>query len=370
MSRYGWSVPSLMVAGLCLAGCADLPDRQLVIEHRVVAAQVEVTVPLDPDELLVPSRNQVLPLETARITPFVVTPEGAVDPSELDPMWIACELLPGGGPFACLQAAMPLAPEDLPECITVTVEDLAAGPPEVPSPCLLSRDGVAELAVPPSQGVLAGADYELVLVGSTPQGTSTQQCATELLAAEANTPDDCVYGVQLVSVGPKALLFSLAEQFGVDLGDIEVPSPEDIDDPDRNPRITSFQVSVVDDNGDELVPPRDVAMGEQITARRGDILRIDTTSPAADLQPFRIPINNGDSFEQREEAFVGDWFRTWGEQLSPASADPTSFNEWTLRAGGQDESDLPPGGLAHMFYVVRDTRGGVAWWWFSVEVME
>ena len=353
-----------------LVACADLPDRQLVIEHRILAAQVAVTMPLDPNEPLEPSRNQVLPLETARITPFVVGPSGAVDAAAIAPMWIACELFPGGGPFACIENAIPLAPEDLPDCVSVTPDDLATGVPDVASPCLLSREGAPELTVPPSQGVLGGADYELILIGGPPGGTTTQRCATELLAGVADTPDDCLYGVQVVSVGPKPLLFQLADQFGVDLGDIETPAPDEVDAPDLNPRITSFRVSVVDNRGNELRPAQEVAPGEVITAKAGDILRIDTTSPVEDLQPFRIPTNNGATFEDQEEAYTGDWLRTWGEQLSPSSGDPESYNEWTLRRGDQDDTDLPPDGIAHMYYVLRDTRGGVNWWWFSVEVTE
>jgi hypothetical protein len=45
-----------------------------------------------------------------------------------------------------------------------------------------------------------------------------------------------------------------------------------------------------------------------------------------------------------------------------------SRNEWTLEIGQQDEDEAPPDGRATLFYVLRDGRNGVDWWWISVEV--
>ena len=39
-----------------------------------------------------------------------------------------------------------------------------------------------------------------------------------------------------------------------------------------------------------------------------------------------------------------------------------------MERGTQDEDDEPPDGRAHLFYVLRDSRLGVEWWWLEVEV--
>ncbi|MBC8072893.1 MAG: hypothetical protein IAG13_31515, partial [Deltaproteobacteria bacterium] len=103
---------------------------------------------------------------------------------------------------------------------------------------------------------------------------------------------------------------------------------------------------------------------------RGDTLELRTTSPQEDLQRFGVPVNGGASFDVATEAYTGRWYVTWGELLSDVSLDAQSTNEWTMEATEEDDDEGPQGGLAHLTYVVRDGRGGVAWWWFSVRVVE
>jgi hypothetical protein len=38
-----------------------------------------------------------------------------------------------------------------------------------------------------------------------------------------------------------------------------------------------------------------------------------------------------------------------------------------LTPGEQDETETPPDDIARMYYVVRDGRQGVNWFWFELE---
>ena len=79
-----------------LAGCGNmLPDVALLDAVRPLAARIEVTAPLVPDEDPdLPSRAQALPFETVTITPLVAGPQGVVDVDTLAPLWFACPLSP------------------------------------------------------------------------------------------------------------------------------------------------------------------------------------------------------------------------------------------------------------------------------------
>lgn len=371
--------------GLCLAlslgtgasACGgDLPIAERIATTRVLALRSEVLPPDDPE---LGARCEALPFERVRLTPWIVTPTGPLDLNgpDFDPVWIACNLGPGQGLFACLKAAQPLALADIPVCPEPSFADLLGAMdgvlPEPPSPCLLppdgSDDGSQDFTVPLASALLIGGDLELTLISRSPGSPSTPDCAAALLAGESQLPDDCLYVVQRVSVGPIERLLALAAEFGVmlppELG--EPPPPEQIPDADRNPRILDFTATRIHNGkATELGPlPR----GAVVQLELGDTLKISTNTPEADLQDFQVPVNGGAGGSQTQtEGLDGSWFRTWGSLLANVSDDLMSINEWTMRPGSQDELDTPPDGRATLYYVLRDSRLGVDWWWISVEV--
>jgi len=350
---------------LGLAACAsDFADPYLVLEHRLLAARTEVIAPLVPEEdTTLPPRVQVMPLETVQIQLFAVGPEGALAPEDVDPIWIACELFSGRGPFACIQEAFPTELSDIPECPTSVEPE----PQEREGPCLMGRTGVPEYVVPLTPGFFAGAEVEVTIIASSPGGTSTDECARELLAGETNVPNDCLYGVQRISLGPIGRFVAIAESMGVEL-DFEPEGIDPNEEPDRHLDIDSVEVQTLDQEGKPVGDPVDVARGGEVTARRGQTLEISITLPPEQLQTYRIPVNNGASFEDREEGYEGTWLRTWGE----VEADEYGTErpaEWKLAPGEDDEED-PPGNTPHVYLVARDTRLGVDWWWFSVALAD
>lgn len=367
-----WYLAALALS--VVLGCAsDLPDPRLIIDHRVLAIRTAVTMPLLPDsdpqvDLLTP-KAQALPFETVEITPFIVNPDGPVDPDSLDILWIACQLTPGQGLFSCIQAAMPLTVDDLPECSAPSFADLMGDElPEPESPCMIAREGAPEYVVPLSASVFVGGAIELTMIAGVPGGTNTDRCAAELLRGEHDLPDDCLFAVQRLTVGPFEQLLVLAQMFGIEIPGFEVPDPEDVPEPDRNPQITQVRVGLVDEKGQQIGDAYAIGPGDLVSAPRDAVVQVEVDSPAEDLQTYPIAVNNGERYEDRDEVYQGDWYRTWGTLLSGTSDDPSSYNRWTLTKGDQDDGETPPGGRARMYYVVRDGRQGVNWFWFEMQV--
>ncbi|MFO7567466.1 MAG: hypothetical protein R6X02_32785 [Enhygromyxa sp.] len=361
---------SLALVGAC---ASDLPDPRLIIDHRVLAIRTAVSMPLiadpDPEVDAQTPKAQALPFETVEITPFVVNPDGPVDPDSLDILWIACELTPGQGLFSCIRAAMPLTLDELPQCSPPSIADLMGEElPEPESPCLIAREGSPEYVVPLSANVFIGGAIELTMIAGVPGGTDTDRCAAELLRGEYDLPDDCLFAVQRLRVGPIEQLLLLAQMFGVEIPGFEAPDPEDVPEPDRHPRITQVRVGLVDEQGQQVGDAFVVPPGGLVSAPLGATMQVEVDSPAEDLQTYLVPVNNGESYEERSESYQGDWYRTWGTLLSGTSDDPSSFNRWTLVQGEQDEGETPAGDRARMYYVVRDGRQGVNWFWFEVQV--
>jgi len=369
--------------GTGLVACGgDLPVAERIASTRVLALRSEVIGPLMPDDPELGPRCEALPFERVRLTPFVVTPTGPLDLAgpDFDPVWIACNLGPGQGLFACLKSELPLELAAIPACPVPSFADLdpaSMALPEPPSPCVLpaddSDDGVQDFTVPLASALLIGGDVEITMISQPSRSAGapdTAACARALLAGDSELPNDCLYAVQRVSVGPIERLLALAADFGVmlppELG--EPPPPDQIPDGDRNPRILDFSVVRVgpDGKGVDLGPqPR----GAVIKAELGDTLKISTNIPEGDLQDFEVPINGGaGGSETQTETLDGAWFRSWGDLLANSSDDIMSIDDWTLVPGNQDEQETPPDGRATLFYVVRDSRLGVDWWWISVEV--
>ncbi|MBZ5713421.1 hypothetical protein [Nannocystis pusilla] len=376
----------LLSLGTCLGvACApDLPPGQRVAGPRILALRTEVIAPLFPAEEPADAgvRCEALPFEKVRVTPFMVEPTGVLDiaGAEFDPIWLACQLGPGQGLFACLRDALPLELDELPECPVPSFTDIdpnAMELPEYPSPCRFpddgSDDGRLEFTAPFAPNLLLGGDIELTMISRAPGSPATRACAEAMLSKAADLPNECIYAVTRVSVGPIEQLLAFAGMFGFELPPElgEVPDPKDIPDGDRNPRIASFRVTVLDPAADEETEYGEVERGGKITVKRGQTIEIDTDTPAVDLQTFPVPINNGVGgmgSELQTERLDGSWYRTWGTLLASGSDDREAFNQWTMRKGEADADELPPDGRALLYYVLRDSRLGVDWWWLEVEV--
>lgn len=382
------ALAALVLASLPSACAMDLPIAERIAGVRPLAMRIEAVDPFAAPEEAV--RAEVLPVEVLRAIPLVVDEQGPLTPerieAELEPVWLACPMQPVQGLFACLSGQLPLVLDEIEECppVDFSALDPSSGQlPAMPAPCRVPIDGVLSTPAQPSMQVpldfnfFLGGDLELTMIGHRSEAVSTERCAQALLQEEP-VPSDCLVAVQRAAIGPDAEILRLAGEAGLPgLDQLGAIPPEDqIPDADRNPRITGLRVVVSDDEvrRDDLLSVLEaegveVAAGDTLTVKAGQTLVIETTAPEEDLQTYLILADDG-VFEERQESYVGDWYRTWGTLLSNDSDDPVSYNTWRMVPGEQDdiESDLPPDGRATLYYVLRDDRQGVTWSWFHVMV--
>ncbi len=379
------SLPSLFVLlpPLAAACAGDLPIAERIASVRPLALRVQVDDPFAMDDEAV--RTEALPTENIRAIPLFVDEQGPMSAdrieAEIEPVWLACPLQPIEGVFGCLGSQLPLSLSDIEDCppVDFSALDPESGElPTVPTPCRITGGTAAEptMQVPLDFNFFLGGDLELTMIGHRPDAGDTERCADALLN-ERPLSTECIVSVQRAAIGPDTAIARLAADagFGDDFGPI--PGEDEVPDADRHPRIQSLRVVVTDQTdiraadipeilaGDEGTM---VAQGDTLTVAAGQTLVIETITPVEDLQAYSIPVDDG--YEDREEFLVGNWFRTWGTLLGNDSDDPVSVNTWTMVPGEQDDvtTDLPPEGQATLYYVLRDDRQGVDWWWFHVQV--
>lgn len=371
---------TLALACVPLVACGEgLPLVERIASTRPLAMRVVVDEPAMRGD--VPLRAEAMPFETVSLLPLIVDPRGPLDDTrietDLEPVWLACNLLPTQGLFGCITEAVPLDVDDLEDCAPQSLDDfdpenltISSGPCRIP---VADDESIARppFTVPIDPTYLLGGDIEITMVAHLPpeesDSRSTADCLEVLLAGD-DPGDGCLYMTQRVAVGPDAALLELAEQFGVPSSALP-PGPDEIPEPDRHPRLTEVRVAAFDGKAD------DATMIGTFTPNAGDVIElpwgarveVEAEASADDLQTYLVVGDPGD-FTERDEYYEGAWFVSWGALLSPTSDDPLSQNTWTLSAGMQDEEDLPPGGVATLVYVLRDDRQGVTWTHFSVRV--
>jgi hypothetical protein len=365
---------ALVLAALVLLGCAgDLPLQELIVDTRPLAIRIEVEDPMAPPDAAV--RAEALPLQRVQLIPFIVDDAAPLAgdriAAEIEPVWIACTLQPIRGLFSCLPEALPLDPQALSDCPPAdpgSFDPTGSELPTFPSPCRLPTTGLGrtEFMMPIDVSFLLGGSLEVTMVGHQPSEGTTDACLQALLSQSDRPPQGCIFATQRVAVGPDGALLQLAQQFGIPNAESFGVIPDEIPEPDANPRIESFQVEVFDAQERSLGATA-VERGDVIEVQAGHRIELETTAPESDLQTYLIP-RDMTSFEQRTETYQGAWFRTWGDLLSPSSNDPRSVNTWTLRPGEQDELERPPEDRATLYYILRDDRQGVDWWWFHIDV--
>ncbi|MCX4241469.1 hypothetical protein [Paraliomyxa miuraensis] len=381
-------IVALSLVGVGSACAIDLPISERIASVRPLAMRVEAIdfVP-DPDR---PPRSEALPVESIRAIPFIVDDQGPLTPerieAELEPIWLACPMQPIQGLFACLSGQLPLALDEIEDCPPVDFSaldpSLGTELPAMPAPCRIpvgvgaSTPAEPSMQVPLDFNFFLGGDLELTMIGHRTDGVSTERCA-EALLGEQPVPFECLVAVQRASIGPDAEILRLAADAGLPIDQLgSLPPDDQIPEADRNTQVTGFRVVVSDEpvGRDDLLrvleeQGTEVAAGDTLMARAGQTLVIETTSPEDDLQTYLISAEDG-MYEERQENYRGDWYRTWGTLLSNDSDDPVSYNTWQMIPGEQDdiESDLPPDGRATLYFVQRDDRQGVSWFWFHVMV--
>lgn len=385
---FARSLGAPLVVGSVLAstslGCGmDLPLAERIINVRPLAMRVEVVDPFAGEDEAI--RTEALPVETITVRPFIVDEIEPLSPeridTEIEPMWLACPLSPLQGIFACLLDQVPLSLDEIEECPPVDFAALESGDlPAIPTPCRITggTPSQPQMQIPLDFNFFLGGDLELTMIGHRPGESSTERCAESLLSGDG-VPAECIVAVQRASIGPDGEILRLAADAGIPEDQLgPIPDADQVPDADRHPRIQTFRAALTDQTelrGEEIAEILEsnetiaIERGDTITVAAGQTLVLETIAPEDDLQEFVIPTDDS-QFEPDQEQYEGAWYRTWGTLLSSSSDDPRSLNTWAMVPGEQDDvlEDLPPEGRATMYYVLRDGRQGVDWWWFHVQV--
>lgn len=304
---------------LLATGCGiDLPEEALIEGPRVLGIRV---VPQDADEAAAPPAALV-PGTAAQVQVLAVDELGLMDPSSVSAQWLACPLDVGAPAFSCIESALPLDPQTLAAC-----PDDAESTAAFPEPCLLSDALEPAFIVPGFSQAQTGARLALTVVLAVGAQRDTSACTDALLRGDYDTPTGCLYTSYTLTIARPGA------------------------DANRHPTSVAMTVHV---GGDTV----ELAHRGTLEVSRGELLTLSYAPGVQDSQSYPVPVNNGADFETANEEPAAQWFRTAGAFIAAAPFGPPS-NEIELRT---DDTST------RVYAVVRDGRGGLAWWWGDITV--
>lgn len=332
-----------LTLALLATGCTDmLPEEELIEKERFLAVRA-LHVDDDPAPTATP-RAELLPGDPMRVDALLVDPDGPMDLASQDLAWLVCPLPPGLPAFACISALLPLELADIPAC------PAAPGAPDMELPPVCRLSGAAPTyTLPLFSQALAGFSLELVGIMSIPGGPGLDTCAETFLGDEHDLPDGCITAVHTVPIGPRSALFPGGDPSGAPSQDVNT-----------HPRIVGFDVEVLDADGDP-VRLQSVSAGETVTIEPGERLEIVATTVPEDEQLYYIPVNNGASFNERNEPVKGRWFRDGGT-FRDDGANAMLLGDNQSVGFRPDEMTDP----VTIYFVLRDDRSGISWATFDV----
>lgn len=317
-------ISTLFVLSLLSLGClGELPDESELEWNRVLALRV---LPQQPEPNLAP-RATVAPGEPVRAEALLAGPEGVLDAQAVDALWFACPSEPGQPGFACFDDRLPLDVDALPSCP-------ALGDP-FDTACALGAGLPLDWTVPGDERLLQAQEFEVLLIAADPEGSrSAQTCAEAILGGTRNTPNDCLFASSKVRIAPLSPTGELPDEL-----------PEGF--LNRHPTLPSFEVSTPDGE------PQEVAAGEAVAIGRD--AEIEALVQEGSVETYPVPVNDGDTFRDRDEELQVSWFRTAGSVEDSGGFGDAEGSERITWSRGEE------GTVAHLVAVVRDGRGGVDW---------
>ena len=290
----------------------------------------------DPPAEGEPSFSEVLPLDTARFTPFFVDTDGPIDPVDLDVRWVACEV------DDCVGALSDV--EGLESCGRIDYLDV--------DPCLLGKTGVAtmELADLPLNiedvdPIALAQTPAVAMIGTPIDGRGAPACSEAL--DERTDLDGCLSVIRRLDVGPFSGLVDALATRGIDVT-VEEPFDQLLFDPrNHNPVVDVLNYSVGD--GERALKPGEVAT---VTAGQNVRVWFDSTRGAID-QWERVV--DGEIVEVQEE-LLGRW---------SADVEVADFDEDIMAVTWRANT---PGERVTFYFVLEDSGGSESWGWVSFDV--
>lgn len=343
------------MAGLAvaaLAGCLPEGAPPWQIDHAIVAAiRVDIaergpygpTSPR-PDRLVAAA----MPGDEIRFTPFLIGPDGPIDPGVVAPAWFYCQA------SRCFDAVA--QPEVLRDCATEPL-----GPATT---CRIGTGATATLQLGELSSLALFSDPPAVyMISGTPGGASTTRCLDRLrnVASATETLQDCILIVEPLPIGPVwrllfvAAFLGLPDAIPLDSIPIEAQSAE----PSLYPEVRPFELTITASDGGarEVV----AVSGETVAVAPGDTVDIRAPVDPFDAQLYYRTLIGGDGLpvmQAQFESFSSSWL------LTDAVDEPT-YGVQEVRW----EVPTDATGDIYGYYLLSDTRS-IVWGWLRFEVAD
>lgn len=344
-----------MVVVLALAGCGEIPDPLWLLteEPRVLAFRTEVVEagPLSQGFLPIPAdriRDQGLPGDTVEVSAWVVSSEGELEMSELEPAWFLCPPLGGCVSTLGFPGATEPCGDELP--------DRAA--------CSLGEGPTALFTIPRLRKDVPLKDQDrlrVAMVGHVEDDVSTEACVGIVSDPAGDAWDGCIVGYHFMQLGPVPELYQLALDEG-----IEVPDPDasislyasQIPLPHYNPEIVTLRlVPSFRDGRSDVTRRVEARPGERTRLDAGYVYELDDVFDDRDVQAYITMDGQG---------FVSPG-------LLPPSVNLYSGTRGVLESRPFELERLrapEEPGVFSLHLVLSMNTGGAAWATFEFEVSE
>ncbi len=343
--------PNIALTGLGLAavlvgGCLPEGAPPWQVDH-VIAAALQVDRAAAGPHHVVASRPDrvvahVMPGDVARVTAFVVGPDGPVNLGDDRPAWFYCQS------SRCFVDVIDTPPPDCADQVDVP-------PPET---CSLGRgetmalplgnlgDFFAMFADPPA----------FMMVSGTPGGLTTEACLEHLrsFGSEGRSLTSCLLVVETLPLGPFVALTELAVARGIIGAEVLAAIPGSALDPEPNllPAIPEFTITVED----QVYVQRS---GGAIPVAPGDEVVIVTPLDPFDAQPYHdvlLPSSTSLVFLPTQELLTSTWLSTGTVEFS---VDGPEQIRWQVPEDADDDVYA---------YLLLGDRRSVVWAWLHFEV--
>ena len=260
------------------AGCLPEGAPPWLVDHAIVASIRFDVIEAGPYSPASPRDDRaiasLMPGDRVRATPFLVGPDGPIDPEVVEPAWFYCrttrcygDLTAAEGPRAC------------------DVEAVGST-----SSCALGRAGTAELELGELRSLvdLFLDPPALLMVAGTPGGTSTAACVQRLreLDERGETLQRCILLMEPLPLGPLWRLMVLAGFAGLpDALPLVAITPEvQAAEPALYPAVLPFELTITGVDG--VVRERIAIDGASVEVARGEHVEIHAPVDVFDAQIY------------------------------------------------------------------------------------
>lgn len=363
--RLAWALGLVGLVGV-FSGCLPEGAPPWLVDHAIVAslrfdvAAAGPYAPVSPREDR--SIASLMPGDRLRATPFLVGPEGPIDPSEVRPAWFYCrstrcfgDLSATPGPRAC------------------EVEAVGST-----TTCAIGRAGAVELELGELRSLidLFLDPPALLMVAGTPGGTDTAECVARLrgLDERGETLQQCILLMEPLPLGPLWRLMVLAGFAGLpDALPLDTVTPEvQAAEPALYPVVLPFELTIVGVDGTSR--QRIAVDGATVPVARGERVEIFAPVDVFDAQIYYQALVGGTTieFQAGYESFSSTWLFT--ADVAPSYAGEGEDSEGlggpltgtpVQQVWFSIPEDAPP--TIYGYYLLGDGRSQV-WAWLRFEV--